>query len=102
MAMADGAAFEEMGEEIFVGEIPMRAIRQPDDATSTAADGGFAREAAARFEISLEDFVSKGVKLGAKVRLGILQWRVASLRHKGGTMELICAATTGQGGRAEF
>jgi hypothetical protein len=103
MAMADGALFEEMGESIQIGGVAVPAIRQPDDVTSAAADGGFAREAAARFEISMADFIAKGVKLGQKVQQGAAQWRIASLRHKGGTIELICAATSGQGGgRAEF
>jgi hypothetical protein len=103
MAMADGALFEEMGESIQIGGVAVPAIRQPDDVTSTAAEGGFAREATARFEISLADFIGNGIKLGQKVQQGAAQWRIASLRHKGGTMELICAATSGQGGgRAEF
>jgi len=103
MAMADGALFEVMGESIQIAGVAVPAIRQPDDVTSTAAGGGFAREAAARFEISMADFIAKGVKLGQKVQQGAGQWRIASLRHKGGTIELICAATSGQGGgRAEF
>ena len=102
MAMADGALFQEMGEEIQIGGVAVQAVRQPDDSASTAAEGGFAREASGRFEISMADFIANGVKLGQKVQQGAVQWRIASLRHKGGTMELICAATSGQGGRAEF
>jgi hypothetical protein len=102
MALADGAAFQEMGGAILVAGVSIQAIRQPSEASSTAADGGFAKEAAARFEISMEDFVAKSVKLGQKVQQGLEQWRIAALRHKGGTMELVCAATGGQGGRAEF
>lgn len=102
MALADAAAIDIMGSDILVGGVSMRAIRQPSEASSTAADGGFAKENTARFEISMSDFISKAVKLGQKVQLGIEQWRIASLRHKGGTMELVCAATSGQGGRAEF
>lgn len=103
MAMADGALFEVMGEPIQIAGVEVQAIWQPDDSTSMAAEGGFAREAAARFEISMVDFAAKGVKLGQKVQQGAAQWRIASLRNKGGTMELVCAATSGQGsGRAEF
>ncbi len=102
MALADGALFEEMGAEIVVNGIIVMAIRQPNEATSTAADGGFARDQTARFEVSMEDFVSKNIKLGQKVFQGPEQWRIASLRHKGGTMELVCMATSGQGGRSEF
>ena len=102
MALADGALFEEMGAEIVVNGIIVMAIRQPNEASSTAADGGFAKDQTARFEVSMEDFVSKNIKLGQKVFQGSEQWRIASLRHKGGTMELVCMATSGQSGRAEF
>lgn len=102
MALADAAAIDIMGSAILVGGVSMRAIRQPSEASSTAADGGFAKEAGARFEISMEDFVLRSVKLGQKVQQGAEQWRIVALRHKGGTMELVCAATSGQGGRAEF
>lgn len=102
MALADAAAFDEMGSAIQIGTVTIPAIRQPSEAGSTAADGGFAKEAGARFEISMSDFISKGVKLGLKVQQGADLWRITALRHKGGTMELVCAATSGQGGRAEF
>jgi hypothetical protein len=102
MALADGALFEEMGALITIGAQTISAIRQPSEATSMAADGGFAKDQTARFEISMEDFVTKAVKLGQKVAQGAEQWRIASLRHKGGTMELVCMATGGQSGRAEF
>lgn len=102
MALADAAAFDVMGAAIQVGTVAIQAIRQPSDASSTAAEGGFAKEATARFEISMSDFLSKSVKLGQKVQQGTEQWRIAALRHKGGTMELVCTATSGQGGRAEF
>ncbi len=102
MALADGVAFEAMGAPITVGTSTIQAIRQPTEATSRAADGGFAKQQTARFEISMEDFVSKAVKLGQKVSQGAEQWRIAALRHKGGTMELVCEATSGQGGRADF
>ena len=75
MAMADGALFEEMGESIQIGGVAVQAVRQPDDVTSTAAEGGFAREAAARFEISMADFIAKGVKLGQRVQQGAAQGR---------------------------
>jgi hypothetical protein len=101
-ALSDAVAFAEMGAPIAINGTQIVAIRQPNDTTSTAAGGGFARDDSAKFEISHADFTQYAVKVGVKVVQGAETWRVAAVRRRGGTVDLVCMSTSGQSGRGEF
>ena len=101
-ALSDAVAFTEMGAPITINGTQIVAIRQPNETTSTAADGGFARDDSAKFEISLSDFTQFAVKVGVKVVQGAETWRVGAVRRRGGTVDLVCMSTSGQSGRGEF
>ena len=98
-ALSDAVAFTEMGEPITINGSQIVAIRQPNEITSTAADGGFARDDSAKFEVSLADFTQFAVKVGVRVQQGAEAWRVAAVRRRGGTVDLVCMSTSGQSGR---
>lgn len=101
-AMSDQAAFAEMGITIEIHGQEVRAIEQPGELASRLAEGGLAMEPTKRFEIARADVARCAVRTGSRVRLGTEQWRVAALRDRGSTVELVCMGTSGQGGRVEF
>ena len=98
-ALSDAVAFAEMGAPVTINGTQIMAIRQPNEITSTAVDGGLARDDSAKFEISLADFTQFAVKVGVRVRQGDEAWRVAAVRRRGGTVDLVCMSTSGQSGR---
>ena len=98
-ALSDAVAFAEMGAPVTINGTQIMAIRQPNEITSTAVDGGLARDDSAKFEISLADFTQFAVKVGVRVRQGDEAWRVAGVRRRGGTVDLVCMSTSGQSGR---
>ena len=101
MGGADGAAFAEMGEEIFVNGTPVRAIRQPSEAQSELGDGGFGLARTLALEVSGSDAALYAIKPGVKVTAGGEDWRVGGVGVGGATVELICVETAGRG-TAEF
>jgi hypothetical protein len=102
MAMADGAAFSEMGEDVVINAVPVRAIKQPNEVSSRAADGGFESAESVRFEVSLRDFIDHSFRIGHVVEAGAEKWRVSMVRRRGDSVDLVCIATSGRTGRAEF
>ena len=100
--LSDDALFAEMGTMATINGSSMVAIRQPNEVTSAGADGGFAHDDSAKFEITQADFTHYAIKVGMKVTQGAETWRVAAVRRRGGTVELVCMATSGQSGRAEI
>ena len=98
-ALSDAVAFVEMGAPITINGSQIVAIRQPNEVTSMAVDGGLARDDSAKFEISHADFTQFAIKVGVRVRQGAETWRVAAVRRRGGTVDLVCMSTSGQTGR---
>lgn len=98
-ALSDAVAFTEMGAPISINGTQIVAIRQPNEVTNMAVDGGLARDDSAKFEISHADFTQFAVKVGVRVRQGDEAWRVAAVRRRGGTVDLVCMSTSGQSGR---
>jgi hypothetical protein len=98
-ALSDAVAFVEMGAPVAINGSAIMAIRQPNEATNSAVDGGLARDDSAKFEVSASDFTQFGIKLGARVQQGAETWRVAAVRRRGGTVELVCMSTAGHTGR---
>lgn len=98
--MSDESAFAEMGTTLVINGQEVRAIEQPGEVASRLADGGLAMEPTKRFEIARADVALCAVRTGTRVRLGAEQWRVAALRDRGGSVDLVCVGTAGGG--AEF
>jgi hypothetical protein len=98
-ALSDAVAFTEMGTRVTINGTQIVAIRQPNEITSTAVDGGLARDDEAKFEVSLSDFTQFAIKVGVRVQQGAESWRVAAVRRRGGTVDLVCMSTSGQTGR---
>ena len=98
-ALSDAVAFTEMGTRVTINGTPIVAIRQPNEVTNMAVDGGLARDDAAKFEVSLSDFTQFAIKVGVRVQQGAEAWRVAAVRRRGGTVDLVCMSTSGQTGR---
>jgi hypothetical protein len=98
-ALSDAVAFAEMGAPITINGSQIVAIRQPNEVTSMAVDGGLARDDSAKFEVSLSDFTQFAIKVGVRVQQGAEAWRVAAVRRRGGTVDLVCMSTSGQTGR---
>lgn len=98
-ALSDAVAFTEMGAPVTINGAEIVAIRQPNEVTNMAVDGGLARDDSAKFEISLSDFTQYAVKVGVKVVQGTESWRVAAVRRRGSTVDLVCMSTSGQTGR---
>ena len=98
-ALSDAVDFTEMGTRVTINGTQIVAIRQPNEITSTAVDGGLARDDSAKFEVSLSDFTQFAIKVGVRVQQGAESWRVAAVRRRGGTVDLVCMSTSGQSGR---
>jgi hypothetical protein len=98
-ALSDAVAFAEMGAPVTINGTQIVAIRQPNEVTSMAVDGGLARDDSAKFEVSLSDFTQFAIKVGVRVQQGAETWRVGAVRRRGGTVDLVCMSTSGQTGR---
>lgn len=98
-ALSDAVAFAEMGAPVTINGSEIVAIRQPGEVSNNAADGGLAPDLSVRFDISALDYANFSVRVGSKVQQEAEKWRVASVRHRAGTVELVCVSTSGQTGR---
>lgn len=97
-ACADEAAFDVMGENILIGGLTIRAVRDDEDYSSQLADGGFVAIKSIGFYISAADGDACHAAPGSRVAAaaGTKAWTVGNVRDLGGYWLLTCMATSGQ------
>ena len=102
-ASADTAAFDVMGEDIVIGGLTMRSVRDEEDYSQQLGDGGFGAVRSVGFYISSADAALCHAAPGSRVQAAgsTKTWTVGSIRDLGGFWLLTCMAATGQSG-AEF